>query len=139
MRHRENGFKFAKLCHGAPPRAPLLCSAMVCWTKRQRDSKRTEVYSRSLPVLVTTHYLPTSMASLEWKSRKSHHTTDPLPAARELQLKRAKPVLHGQVVAKCGSIVVARTSELQLASGRSYFPLSHCNLGHFEASGKRWR
>ena len=74
---------------------------------------------------------------MEWKSRKANHVEDPMPAARELQ--RGKSAPHGNVVAKCGSTVVARTSELKVASGRNYFPFAHCDLRHFEPSGKRWR
>ena len=77
---------------------------------------------------------------MEWKSRKANHVEDPMPAARELQSRKAnQSAPHGNVVAKCGSTVVARTSELQVASGRNYFPFAHCDLRHFEPSGKRWR
>ena len=74
----------------------------------------------------------------EWIKRKSNHAKDPLPAAMELQTD--VPIRRSNdTVARAGSIIVARSRDVVLASGRTYFPIEDCVLQNFMPSGKRWR
>ena len=87
----------------------------------------------------------------EWKQRKASRAPDPLAALAALAAGGGadggasasnaplSSSAAGCFVAKVGETVVARSSNVQHANRRVYFPAADCVTAAFVPSSKRWR
>mmetsp|Transcript_26206 Transcript_26206/g.61156 ORF Transcript_26206/g.61156 Transcript_26206/m.61156 type:complete len:95 (-) Transcript_26206:316-600(-) len=89
-----------------------------------------------------------SSAVAAWLLRKNSRCEDPLQDVKSAQvssgsgpLSREPEGMHKRkvITARIGRSIVARSSAVQMANQRYYFPLEDCCLSHFESSTKRWR
>eukprot|EP01043_Picozoa_sp_COSAG02_P010913 COSAG02_NODE_394_length_23152_cov_13.232204_16_plen_91_part_00 len=78
----------------------------------------------------------------DWKQRKAAHAVDPLEGAvlaqqtvRQQQQQPSAQCFEARV----GGTVVARSSNVQQANRRVYFPIVDCVASTLIPSSKRWR
>ena len=80
----------------------------------------------------------------EWMQRKASHASDPMEMLKNNAKSEPKDALATRqactVVARLGKqVVLARSSCIQTANGRAYFPMESVATEHFSPSPKRWR
>ena len=73
----------------------------------------------------------------EWVARKATHAADPF-AAEALPPPAAEGV-GGAIATTSTGHVVAKSSRIQRANNRIYFPVQDCDAAAFTLSEKRWR
>ena len=71
----------------------------------------------------------------EWVARKATHATDPFSA----ELPPPAAAGAGAAVAVFGNETIAKSTRVQKANNRVYFPMQDCKKSAFTLSDKRWR